>query len=71
MAEKKAYVCLLIRGAKPISFYCIHENLFRYIFTHSVIPLGSNKIKQNFQTDNISNFKRRRKISKTLFLFLL
>ena len=38
MAEKKAYICLLTRGAKPISFYCIHKNLFQYIFTHLVIP---------------------------------
>ena len=36
--QKKTYNCLLTRGAKPISFYCNHDNLFRYIFTHSVIP---------------------------------
>ena len=36
--KKKACICLLTRGAKPIIFCWIHENLYQYIFTHSVIP---------------------------------
>ena len=36
--KKTTCICLLTRGAKPIIFCWIHENLYQYIFTHSVIP---------------------------------